>query len=264
MNLSPILIHLGPLAIRWYGLLAATALVASFFYIRWLYRKINQSDKINIDSLFFWSVFIGLIGARLYHVLNELPYYLAHPALGLAIWRGGLAIHGGLIAGTLVLLIWTKRRFLATTDIFAPAVLLMLAIARWGNYFNQELFGRPTNLPWGIFIDPAHRPAAFASFTRFHPTFLYESLWCGLALVLITLWIKKRPLKKPGLITGVSLIAIGLGRLLVELLRVDQVPVVWGARLPLIVSSVIIIAGLSLVYCILYTASCSKYPTHNT
>lgn len=246
--IDSILFKLGPITIRWYGLTATFALVAAFLYLkktaRWL--KIN----INLDNLFFCVVLAGILGARLYHVLNEFNFYLQNPGLILMIWKGGLAIHGGVLAGALVIFYFCKRRnlsFLRISDLFAPALLLALSIARWGNFFNQELFGKPTNLPWKIFIDSINRPPAFSQFDYFHPTFLYQSLWNLIAVILITLWIKKRPPDRHGLIFGVSIIAWGMGRFLVELLRIDAVPLIFGLRLPMLVSVGIVIIGIAIM-----------------
>lgn len=245
---DPILLELGPFTIHWYGVTAALALVAGFFYVRWLAKK--RTLAAPVENIVVWSVVWGMIGARLYHVLNEVPFYLTHPLLIPAIWRGGLAIHGGLIAGALTLLYYSRKLkipYLKLTDILAPCLLLALAIARWGNFFNQELFGKPTTLPWGIFIEPLRRPEMFAQFTHFHPTFLYESLWNFVAVCAITVCIKKGIPQKTGILTALSLLIFGLGRLFVEFLRIDDVPIIWGVRLPLLVSVLVILIGFSLL-----------------
>ncbi|MFH1712972.1 MAG: prolipoprotein diacylglyceryl transferase [Candidatus Jacksonbacteria bacterium] len=242
--IDSILFKLGPITVRWYGLTATFALVAAFLYLKKIAKWLKIT--INLDNLFFCVVLAGILGARLYHVLNEFNFYLQNPELILMIWKGGLAIHGGIIAGALALFYYCRRRklsFLRLADLFLPALILAEAIARWGNFFNQELFGRPANLPWKIFIDPINRPAAFSQFDYFHPTFLYQSLWNLIAVLLITLWIKKRPPEKNGLIFEVSMIAWGMGRFLVELLRIDAVPLIFGLRLPMLVSAGIVAVG---------------------
>ncbi|MEK9165906.1 MAG: prolipoprotein diacylglyceryl transferase [Patescibacteria group bacterium] len=252
---NPTLLKFGSVSIRWYGLTAAASAIAAFLYLKKIARllKIN----INLDNLFFYAVLAGILGARLYHVLNEFNFYLTHPELILMIWKGGLAIHGGILAGALVLFYYCRRRklsFLRLADLFLPVLILSEAIARWGNFFNQELFGKPTNLPWGIFIDPTNRPPAFSQFNYFHPTFLYQSLWNLIAVILITVWIKKRPPEKNGLIFGVSMIAWGIGRFLVELLRIDSVPLIFGMRLPLLVSIALAITGILTIAANSYTS----------
>ena len=245
--LKPVLLQLGPVAIRWYGLFLAAGAIAGFFYAQWIEKRLG--GKI-VKELFLPLVLFGLLGARLYHVVNELPFYLAHPAMIPAIWHGGLAIHGSIIADALYLWHYSSRKrvsFLRLADILMPSLLLGQAIGRWGNFFNQELFGRPTSLPWGIFIEPANRPETFGAFTHFHPTFLYESLWNLFIAALIALWIKKRPTKKSGIVFAFSLIGSGIGRIFTELLRIDAVPIVSGIRLPLIISAVIFCGGVMML-----------------
>ena len=260
--LSPIFLKIGPLSIRWYGVCATLALIFSYLYLKLItpmllaknrLTALNISDqtaakiKTNLMDIVFWTVIAGVLGARLYHVINELPYYLGHPTEIIAFWHGGLAIHGGIIAGALVLWFYARKNQISwwlLVDMLMPALLLTLAIARFGNYFNQELFRRPTDLPWGIFIDPINRPVAFANFTHFHPTFLYESLWNFLTVIGLTLWIKKKPPRVSGIIFAVALTFGSLGRLLVEFLRIDQVPIILGIRLPLMVSGALVISGI--------------------
>ncbi len=247
-----VLIQLGPFAIRWYGFFLGIGAIASFFYAEWIEKRLD--DKKIVKDLFFPLVVFGFIGARLYHVLNEFPFYLKHPALIPAISNGGLAIHGGLIAGALYLWRYARKQsisFLKLADILMPALLLGQAIGRWGNFFNQELFGAPTKLPWGIFIDPINRPENFQMFTRFHPTFLYESLWNLCIVGIIALWIKKRPPKKSGIVFAFSLIGSGAGRALIEFLRIDEVPIIFGIRLPLLVSVLIFFGGAAMFFIIL-------------
>lgn len=243
--MNPVFIQFGFITIRWYGLLLGASAIAGFFYAQWIEKRLG-AKKI-VKDLFFPLAAWGLIGARAYHVVNELPFYIEHPAMIPAVWHGGLAIHGGIIAGAIYLWYAARARrisFLQYADILFPSLLLGQAIGRWGNFFNQELFGAPTSLPWGIFIAPENRPEAFAAFTRFHPTFLYESLWNLLVVGIITLWIKNRAPKKRGIVFAFSLIASGLGRTVVELLRIDAVPIIVGVRLPLLSSVFIIVFGI--------------------
>ena len=211
----------------------------------------------------FGLVVSGLVGARLYHVLNEWSYYWAHPLRIFAVWNGGLAIHGALIAGLIFLWFYTKRqstsylpsdamhqalqagKLPATSylfwllDLLAPAVLLGQAIGRWGNYFNQELFGYPTSLPWGIPISPANRPPEFADATYFHPTFLYESLWDLVGFIMLCALLKlfiNKSLMGKGYLFGVYLIFMSTGRILIEFMRIDKVPIILALRLPMIFS----------------------------
>lgn len=242
--LNPVFLKFGSVSIRWYGLTAAASAIAAFLYLKKIARWLKID--INIDNLFFSAVLAGILGARLYHVLNEFDFYLQNPELILMIWKGGLAIHGGVAFGALALFYYSRKHnfsFARLADLFLPALILAEAIARFGNFFNQELFGKPTNLPWKIFIDPANRPPGFIQFDYFHPAFLYQSLWNLLIIILLTVWIKKRPPQKHGQIFAAAMIAWGLGRFLVELLRIDAVPLIFGLRLPLVVSAGIVAVG---------------------
>lgn len=191
-------------------------------------------------------ILVGLIGARLYYVLYAWSYYHNHLVEIVQLWQGGLAIHGTLIGGGLAAWWYARRHrlsFLLLIDLAVPAMALGQAIGRWGNYFNQELFGRPTALPWGIPIDPSHRPSAFASFEFFHPTFLYESA-LDLILVGVLVWLIRRwPNRRPGNIAAVYAIGYGIIRLAMEFLRVDYSPIVAGVRWAGVVSVALILGG---------------------
>lgn len=234
---SPVLFHLGALSIRWYGVTLALALVAGLALSYWLWRRAKRIDDQLFD-LAFWVVLAGFVGGRLYHVLNEWPSYRAHPGEIIAVWHGGLAIHGALLLGALALWLYTRRArlpFLSTLDLLAPGVALGQAIGRFGNYVNQELFGKPTTLPWGLPVDLAHRPAGFETFATFHPTFLYESVGDIALAIGLTIWlVRGRP--RPGTVFLVYLALTSVVRAATELLRIDRVPLVGDIRLPLLVS----------------------------
>ena len=192
-------IHLGPLELRAYGLMIALGVLAA----GWLAgRRIVQKGwgtKEQLTSILIWSVVAGAIGSRIYHVITDWSRYSHNLADIPKIWQGGLGIPGGLIAGITVGILRSKRlgisaRHIATVS--APAIPLAQAIGRWGNYFNQELFGRSTTLPWGLKLDVNHMPAGYAPGTLFHPTFLYESLGnliICVGLVLIDRYRRPRP-----------------------------------------------------------------------
>lgn len=288
-NPSPVLATVGPFTIYWYGLFYTISIILGYWIIRQsLLERAKSSahspplqspvsNSIELDTkllhqlpeLAFCLVVIGIIGARIYHVLNELSYYWEHPLQIFAIWNGGLAIHGALLGGVIYLWLFTHyglritdsesknsqfairnnsnlKKFLFLADLLSPAVILGQAIGRWGNYFNQELFGYPTTLPWGIPISPANRPPEFAEFTYFHPTFLYESLWDFIGFIVL-LVVQKRLIVKNnfgnGIIFSAYLIYVSLGRILVELIRVDRVPSILGQRLPLIITLISIVIG---------------------
>lgn len=253
-NFTPpsILFVLGPLQIHYYGLIMVLAISASV-YLAMKLTRIFRIESVTILDLSFWLIVNGLLGARLYHVGLELPYYLSHPQELIMIWHGGLAIHGAVLAGALT--IWyyarTKRiSFWLLTACVAPALLLGQTIGRWGNYFNQELFGLPTNLPWGIFIEARYRPEAYLAYSHFHPTFLYESLTAMTGLVIIMLGLKYWRSKPISLIqlgqgtTAWYLIIFGLYRFLVEFIKVDITPSLGIFRWPQVISLVSLALGL--------------------
>ncbi len=219
-----IALQIGPLAIRWYGLLIATGvLLGTTLAHREAIRRGQDPEKLlNVIVL---TVIIGLMGGRLYYVLFNWDYYGAHPGRIVAVWEGGLAIHGGLIAGALTTILYcryAKLPLLITLDIMAPCVAIAQAIGRWGNFFNQEAFGVPTDLPWKLYIDPAHRPPQLAAFEYFHPTFLYESLWNLLVFVVLWFGLRKRLQGKPGALVLCYLGLYSVGRFFVEGLRIDS------------------------------------------
>lgn len=249
---DPILFSTANITIHWYGFLLA---VGAFFAYIVLLRlaKHYHSNMNDASSLFFWTILSGLVCARIYHVFLEYSYYMARPAEVLKVWNGGMALHGALIGGALAIWVFTKRRgqsFWWTADLLAPAIIIGQAIGRWGNYFNQELFGRPTNLPWGIPINPRYVPDAFADATYFHPTFLYESLWSLLVFfILIGMHrlriFSERPRLFSGAIVITYVILYSVGRILTELLRIDPTPEVLGIRLPIVVSAILILIGVA-------------------
>jgi prolipoprotein diacylglyceryl transferase len=188
----------------------------------------------------------GVVGARAYHVATDWTRFDGRFLDVFAIWQGGLGIPGGLIAGISTGAFVAYRRGLPLArfvDAVLPGVPLGQAIGRWGNWFNQELFGRPTQVPWAIEIDPAHRPAQLARFATFHPTFLYESLWCA-ALVLALIWLDRRELLRRGHLIGAYLVGYGLGRLWIESLRVDPASRLLGMRVNMWSMSTALLIGL--------------------
>jgi prolipoprotein diacylglyceryl transferase len=246
---SPSSNRIGPFTA--YGLMIAIGVIAAVWLARVRWRQ-RGGDPDDITSIALWAVPAGLIGARLYHVITDNELYRGHwfdnpfgsEASPWAVWKGGLGIPGGIIVGVGVGLYVAHRRGLrlgAGLDAVAPALPLAQAIGRLGNYFNQELFGRPTDLPWGLQIDPAHRPPEFINSPTFHPTFLYESLW-NLALMGVLIWLDKKRVLRPGRVFVVYLGGYFLGRLWVEALRSDSANLILGLRVN-IWTSLIAIAG---------------------
>ena len=167
--------------------------------------------------------FAGIIGARLYYVLFNFSYYSAHAGEILQVWKGGLAIHGALIggAGAYFLFVWRRKiPALLYADIMVPGILFAQALGRWGNFFNNEAFGRPTSLPWKLFIPEQFRPSQYADFSYFHPAFLYESIW-NFVGVAVLVWML-RGTRKNGKIFFLYLIWYSFGRFFIESLRTDS------------------------------------------
>jgi phosphatidylglycerol:prolipoprotein diacylglycerol transferase len=251
---TPVLISFGPLHVYWYGLFVVLGVLAALTVSLKLAKKFGLSAN-KIFDLSFWMIIAGIIGARLYHVILEwVPYYSQNPWNILKVWQGGLAIHGGLIGGLLVLIYfcWKEKvNFWLLAAIFAPGIALGQAIGRWGNYFNQELFGKPTDLPWGIPIDFMNRPDRYLSANFFHPTFLYESLG-DLLIFAILIFIVAQFLKKKWtnykIIFLVYLILYSTLRFFMEFLRTDLTAYFYGYRWPQVFSLAIIIISLIILF----------------
>jgi phosphatidylglycerol:prolipoprotein diacylglycerol transferase len=212
-------------SIRWYGILIASSMAIGLWLATREAARRGESpdDLLKAAEL---ALIGGLVGARLYYVLFNLDYYQTQPWWRiLAVWEGGLAIHGGLIGGLLAggAYVWAKGLPLLTyLDIVAPSLLLGQAIGRWGNFFNEEAFGGPTALPWKLYISEPRRPPAFVDHQFFHPTFLYESLW-NLAAFLVLYFVLRRRLERaPGALFLAYLGLYSLGRFWVEGLRTDS------------------------------------------
>lgn len=238
---------LGPLSVHWYGIVMAMAMLAAIGLAMLLSRYYGLVKEL-IADLAVWLLVGGLVGARLYEIGLEWPYYSLHPGEVLQVWHGGLAIHGALLGGALALLIFARRRkleFWKLAAVCAPAVALGQAIGRWGNWFNQELFGRPTAAAWGIPIDYVNRPAGYEMFSYFHPTFLYESLGCLLIAVILTILVIKKI--APTRVLGIYAIMYGLLRFALEFIKIDVTPVFLGLRWPQIASILLVLIGFWLV-----------------
>jgi prolipoprotein diacylglyceryl transferase len=215
-------ISIGPLDLRAYGLMIALGVIAAVWLLGRRFEEKGVGDADDASAIAVWGVVAGIIGARLYHVATEWPRFSDDLGSIAKIWEGGLGIPGGLLAGVGVGLWQANRRGIApmvALTCVAPALPLAQAIGRWGNWFNQELYGRPTDLPWALEIDDAHN-LDYPSGTTFHPTFLYESLW-NFALCGLLLWIDKRFRLGPGRLFACYLIGYGTGRFWIEALRID-------------------------------------------
>lgn len=242
---NPILIEFGPFTVYWYGVLIVTGILLATFIAMRLARRYGLGRDTVVDAA-FWLIICGLAGARLYHVFLEFAYYLRHPWEIFMVWQGGLAIHGAVFAGLAFLWFYTKSNkidFWKLSAIIAPGLALGQALGRWGNYFNQEVFGRPTDAAWGIPIEIMHRPAEFMASRFFHPTFLYESAGSLLIFTVLMLFhyhiINKQKAEKREYfqyLVFTYLIMYSALRFCLEFIRIDPTPEILGLRLPQIVS----------------------------
>jgi len=236
--MDPIAFQIGPIAVRWYGILMSSALAIGTFlaYREAIRQKLDPDQIINLVII---AAPLAFIGARAYYVIFRWSYYSTNPSEIPAIWHGGLAIHGALIAGVLAgyfFVKWQKLRFWQIADIVAPSIILGQAIGRWGNFFNQEAYGYPTDLPWAMYIDGAYR----------HPTFLYESLW-DLGVFLFLLWYRRRKGIKHGEVFLIYAILYSAGRFIVEAFRTDSL-MLGSLRAAQVISIIIIMAAVGLIY----------------
>ncbi|HSI94418.1 MAG TPA: prolipoprotein diacylglyceryl transferase [Jiangellaceae bacterium] len=217
--------YLGPVPIRAYALAILLGIVVAIWLgeRRWVARG---GEPGQVTDVAIWAVPFGIVGARLYHVLTDWDRYFGpdqDPTDALRIWAGGLSVFGAIAGGALGGYLAARRKgmpFPALADALAPGVVLAQAIGRWGNYFNQELFGRPTELPWGLEIDPDRRPVGYREFETFHPTFLYESLW-AVAAAVVLIWADRRFRMGHGRVFALYVALYTAGRTLIETLRID-------------------------------------------
>ncbi|MDD4333453.1 MAG: prolipoprotein diacylglyceryl transferase [Patescibacteria group bacterium] len=272
---TPILVSLGPIQIHWYGIFIVVGMICAIAIAIKL-AGYYQIKKETVIDLSFYLIIFGIIGARLYDVCLEWRYYLEYPWNVFKIWNGGLAIHGAIIAGLIVVWVFASKlaskphpnpllskergrlalareKFWLLCSLVVPGLALALAIGRWGNYFNQEIFGYPTDLPWGIPIDFMNRPLEYISSEYFHPTFLYESVGSLVIFIILILFhfyiIKKKKFKTTFyfLLSTSYLVMYSILRFSLEFVRIDRTPVVFGLRWPQIISLFVIMVCVILL-----------------
>jgi phosphatidylglycerol---prolipoprotein diacylglyceryl transferase len=244
------LVNIGPISLRWYGLLIASAVLLGL----WLSRQLAKRRGVNPDliaDLVIWLVIGAIPFARLYYVLFRWDYYQQYPEQIVQIWRGGIAIHGAILGGTLAAVLFSrlnKVSFWQLADLVAPSLALGQAIGRWGNFFNSEAFGAPTDLPWKLLIPSQHRPQGMQNISYYHPTFLYESLWNLMVFgILLTVFFRFPQLKRGSLFL-IYAIAYGCGRFWIEGLRTDSL-MLGPLKIAQVVSLVsVILGGLGLFW----------------
>lgn len=236
--------NLGPF--HMYGLILAVGVLVAVWFAehRW---RVRGYPRDGIYDISFWVVIWGVIGARLYHVITDYQLYTHDPVKALQIWSGGLGIWGAVAGGAIAVVILARKHnydALQLSDAIAPGVVLAQAIGRWGNYFNQELFGRPTSLPWALKIDLAHRPDQYKAFATFQPTFLYESLWCLLILGVL-LWAERLPSHRRGQTFALYIALYTAGRFVFENMRSDPAHTIGGLRINAWVSILLFVIGVA-------------------
>ena len=247
--MNSIFLDLGFIQIHWYSVLILLAIYIAYKLVVAESKKMNISITF-IDNLCFFVVIFGILGARLYYVLFNLDYYSVNILEIFQIWKGGLAIHGGIIAGLLTIIAYSKKKKVNTmrlTDIIIPGLLIAQAIGRWGNFFNSEAHGPTTTIE---FLKSIHLPNFIIEGMNiggvyYHPTFLYESLWCFLGFI-IALLIRRMKYIKIGQLTGFYLIWYGIGRFLIESLRTDSL-MLGNLKIAQIVSIIMVISGIIII-----------------
>ena len=244
--MNPVALQLGPISIRWYAICIVSGLILAVY----LSMKEAPRKKIDPDAIidFILIAFpLAILGARLYYVIFEWGYYSQHLGEIFAIWNGGIAIYGGLLTGALVLYLFSRRRLIEPIDfldIAAPSVMIAQSIGRWGNFFNQEAYGAavkslnylPSFIRDQMYIDGSYR----------HPTFIYESSWTLLGILLILILRRKPQFLRQGEITAFYLIWYGFGRMIIEGMRTDSLMFA-GLRVSQWLSMILILVGLAII-----------------
>ena len=251
---NPTILNIGFIQLKWYGLFMSLGILLALMVSIFLGKK-NGIKKEDILDISFWLIIFGIIGARAYDVLLELPFYLKNPFEIIKIWKGGLAIHGAILSGILSLLFFSQQKkinFWRLSSIFVPGLALGQAIGRFGNYFNQELFGKATNLPWGIPILLENRPLQFINYEYFHPTFIYESIG-SLIIFFILIYLHKIKLSRnknnrfDSLIVCVYMLLYSILRFSLEFLRIDYSPMILNIKTPQLISLLIALVAIFII-----------------
>jgi len=246
---------LGFFTFHYYALCILLGIVAAIWITKKRYVALGGKST-DISDLAIVVVPAGIIGGRIYHVITSPSKYFGDggsPIAVFQIWKGGLGIWGAISLGALAAYIFYKKRemslsYSSLADAIAPGLLVAQGIGRFGNWFNSELFGGPTNLPWGLEIDLAHRPSGYENFATFHPTFLYEAIWCfAVAALIFRLPVLTR-LRGTGSIFYFYVAAYSFGRLFIEMLRIDEANLIFGLRLNIWVSSLMLLGAGALFY----------------
>ncbi len=250
-------LSIGPLTIHFYALCIITGIAVAIWLGRWRYANLGGNPD-EVSEVAIWAVPFGIIGGRIYHVISSPQQYFGengNPVDALRIWQGGLGIWGAISLGAIGAYVYFKTHtttlsFAKLLDSLAPGVIIAQAIGRIGNYFNQEVFGKPTTLPWALEIEAKNRPVGYEEFATFHPTFLYELL-CGLIIALLLI---KLPgflnsiSRNPGDIFALYIAGYTAGRFWIEALRIDEANYILGLRLNIWVSIIVFASAVIYLY----------------
>lgn len=251
--------QIGSMDIHWYGIIMSVSMLVSLFVILFLRKKFFKDISVDyICDLSFYVILFGIIFARLYYVILDYDYFLKNPFAIPAIWTGGISIQGAIIGAILIGLYYCKntgKKFLRVADLFSFGAITGQIIGRWGNFFNSEAFGFPTNLPWKLYIPYSLRPDEFKEFSYFHPTFLYESLLNVVVLIIMLYLIKKiGNTRKDGVIFCSYIILYSAVRIIIETFRTDSVLNISVFHVAHIAAAVFIICAIILLRKILKTS----------
>jgi len=240
------LFQIGRFQLRFYSLCIATGILTSYVLARKRLKNYPIKPE-DLDEGLFWGIISGIVGARLYYVVFNWSYYSKYPSEIWKVWHGGLAIHGGIFGALLMIFVYSRIKkyfsFVHATDLFTSVLPLGQAIGRWGNFFNYEAYGKPTNLPWKMFVPPEKRMPGFDMDAFFHPTFLYESLWDLSIFIFLYFFVEKKK-RTYGETTALYLILYSIGRFMIESLRLDSL-MAGEMRAAQVVSLVLIGIGAS-------------------
>ena len=247
---SQILCTVFGLNIYYYGVIMALAIAIGVLVSDWAGTKFFALKKETIIDLAPYLIIFGIIGARLYYCILSYDFYLRFPTEIIAIRHGGISIHGAILGGLVGLWIFAKRHKINPVklcDVSAIGLSLAQAIGRWGNFFNSEAFGAPTNLPWKLYIAPQYRPIPYQEYQYFHPAFLYESILDVVIFIILLTLVKTGKLKKDGNPALIYLILYSIVRIIVEMFRLDSVKYIFGMPVAIFVSIGIIIISVALL-----------------
>lgn len=257
--MNPIFIKIGNMQIYWYSIFILLAIISACILV-FNEAKKQKIPKQFLDNLFFYTILFGLIGARLYYVIFEYKQYINDPISIFKVWEGGLAIHGGIIAGLITIIVMCKKnniKILKMTDIVVVGLIIGQAIGRWGNFFNSEAYGSATTLEnlQNLFIPNFIINGMNINGTYYHPTFLYESLWNIIGFVILLILRKSKKIKL-GQLTGIYFVWYGIGRFFIEGMRQDSLMLFGILKQAQIISILMIIIGILII---VFTRKNKKY-----